>query len=252
MKRITGIILAAGQGTRMMPLTLETPKPLLKIYPGGDLIHYNMQRLHLLVGEYMVVVHYHADSIMSALGHEIDNTPIRYAYQSLQAGTMNAFRTALEELEGDTKHHDGYIISNTDDIIDIGMYKKLQEHIHDNPSQPAICIQKIDDPISKTELGMVAINNQGKFVEIHEKVADINLEFANVGMYYIPSELCKNMPMFSMHSTEEYITDFVNYLAQNHDIALIRSFGPWLRCTSPKDYVKIRSYFGMSTHLSNY
>ena len=77
----TGIIMAAGKGSRMQPLTNHTPKPLAKI-GNQTLLEINMHRLAPLVDSFVIVVYYLADQIEKYIGDTFEGKPVHYAHAS--------------------------------------------------------------------------------------------------------------------------------------------------------------------------
>jgi len=61
-KYMKAIILAAGKGTRLEPLTLETPKAMVEVY-GKPLLAHNMDKLLPYVDEFIIVVKYKQEII---------------------------------------------------------------------------------------------------------------------------------------------------------------------------------------------
>jgi NDP-sugar pyrophosphorylase family protein len=60
------IILAAGKGTRLRPITNTVPKPLVKIY-GKSIIEYNLESIYKHVTEIIIIVQYREEDIISHL-----------------------------------------------------------------------------------------------------------------------------------------------------------------------------------------
>jgi len=88
------IILAAGEGTRMRPLTLKTPKPLLHIN-GRPVLDYVFDALPEEVTEVVVVVLYLGEQIKSYLGDTYRDKKIFYAVGS-EKGNAYSFLAAKE------------------------------------------------------------------------------------------------------------------------------------------------------------
>jgi NDP-sugar pyrophosphorylase family protein len=59
---LDGIILAGGKGTRMRPLTLDTPKPLLLVQ-GRPILEWSLMSLHGIVDHVLIVVKYLKEQI---------------------------------------------------------------------------------------------------------------------------------------------------------------------------------------------
>ena len=74
------VILAAGEGVRMRPLTLRTPKPLLQV-AGRPLLEHIIYALPKDINELIVVIGYLGDQIKNFLGNEYHGLKIQYIWQ---------------------------------------------------------------------------------------------------------------------------------------------------------------------------
>jgi glucose-1-phosphate thymidylyltransferase len=71
------VILSAGKGIRMMPLTANTPKPLLKVN-DKPIINYVLESLPDEIDEIIVVVKYLGDQIREHIGKKYGNKKVKY------------------------------------------------------------------------------------------------------------------------------------------------------------------------------
>lgn len=95
-----GVILAAGKGTRLLPLTEKIPKPLIEV-GGKPFLAYLLERFRYAgCGEVMIVVGHLGDQIIRVLGESGSGMRIRYAWQVQQKGTAPALLLA-EPFVGD-------------------------------------------------------------------------------------------------------------------------------------------------------
>ncbi len=93
------MILAAGLGKRMRPLTDKTPKPLLRV-GGKPLIVYHLEKLRALgIGEVVINVSYLGEKIVKALGDGDEwNLQIQYSIEDEPLETGGAILQALPRL----------------------------------------------------------------------------------------------------------------------------------------------------------
>jgi NDP-sugar pyrophosphorylase family protein len=74
------IILAAGEGTRLKPLTNTRPKPLIEIM-GKSILEYNLECVYKDVDEIFIVVKYLKEKIIEKFGNNYKKVKITYIDQ---------------------------------------------------------------------------------------------------------------------------------------------------------------------------
>ena len=107
------VILAAGVGTRLKPITLETPKPLIEI-GGKAIIDRIFASLPSEVSEVVIVVDHLKDKIKSYVGEEFRGRKVFYIDQGEKKGTFGALLSTRHLFEGDER----FLVLNGDDIHD--------------------------------------------------------------------------------------------------------------------------------------
>src|SRR4051812_10320077 len=93
------VILAAGEGKRMRPLTETMPKPLVPVL-GKPIIEYVLEALPQEVNEVFIITGYKGDMVRAHLGESHDGRPIRYIHQETPSGTAHALALARPHLNG--------------------------------------------------------------------------------------------------------------------------------------------------------
>jgi len=111
---IDAVIMAGGKGTRLRPLTLTTPKPLLKV---GDkpIIEHNLDRLALYgIDDFWISVKYLGEQIENYFGDgKNKNTKIDYVWEDKPLGTIGA----VSKIKNFT--HDYVLITNSDILTNL-------------------------------------------------------------------------------------------------------------------------------------
>ncbi len=191
------VILAAGWGTRMRPLTETRPKPSLKI-AGKTLVEHNLDQLNGLVEEVVVVIGYKGEIIKNEIGDNYKDMRVRYATQKEPIGTGDAARAALPFLD------DQFLILNGDDLY---KRKDLEKCLEKNPS---IMVKEVEDP---TGFGQM-ISKGGKIVDLVEKPVENVSNLVNIGAYYINRSFFEKGIEKSKRGEYE-ITDYIKrYLSE--------------------------------------
>jgi NDP-sugar pyrophosphorylase family protein len=114
------IILAAGEGTRLRPLTLTTPKPLIEV-AGRPIIERIFESLPDQITEVIMVVGHLKEKIINHLGEEFLGKKVTYAEQGEMKGTFGALCCAKENI----KDGEEFLVLNGDDINDKDELKKF-------------------------------------------------------------------------------------------------------------------------------
>lgn len=127
------MILAAGLGTRMRPLTLTTPKPLLPVN-GVPLIEYHIQRLKDAGFDSIVINHaWLGEQIESALGDGSRfGVKINYSAESEPLETAGGIRKALDLLTDQGEQHFAVVNGDVFSNYTFGKLNSREQHLAAN------------------------------------------------------------------------------------------------------------------------
>lgn len=184
------VLLAAGKGSRLHPLTSVVPKPLVQV-AGKPIIEYLMDSLD--VEEYIIVIGHLGEQIQQYYGENYAGTPIRYVTQHELNGTAGALKVALPFLRSN------FLVLNTDDLYAPRDIQQLCE-------QPSILVKNVDDVRSYAEI----ILDDGVPSKIVEKPVNPVSNLANIGAYHFPLRAVDFVERVPLSIRGEYeITDVV-------------------------------------------
>lgn len=145
------IILAAGRGTRLLPLTANTPKPLLDLGTGKTLLEEQIERMRAsgAVDQIVLVVGYLAEQIEAKLQqHLAAGVPLRLVFNPFYDTSNNlvSLWLARHEMEED------FLVTNGDCIFSAGIYGGLAAESGDRIHLVARRPESLDDEDMKIRL----------------------------------------------------------------------------------------------------
>lgn len=213
----TLVILAAGKGTRLAPLTSTTPKPLIKI-AGKPILEWNLENASMYTSGVYMVVGYLSEQIQAYFGSSFHGLPIKYITQKKLNGTAAALNLAKDVSSKKI------IVINGDDIYSKKLFKKTAEN------RDFIAGKYQEDCSS---VGAIKLDN-GKLVEIVEKPKKFVSIMANTGFYFVDKEIFDYFPKVKPSKRGEIeITDLVSLYARDHDVKVIRTDDGWIQISYP-------------------
>ncbi len=205
------VILAAGWGTRLRPLTLGRPKPAIRLLKD-TLIEHNLRELSGLVDEVVIVVGYKDEVIKERIKDEFAGIKINYVRQEEQLGTGHAAQVALPFLD------DEFLILNGDDLY---LKEDIEKCLQQNPS---ILVKEVEDPKGYGQVLTVG-DKVEKIVEKPEK--DVS-NFINIGCYNVNKSFFEKDIKKSSRGEYEII-DFLKYYIEEENtlhFALAKNWRP--------------------------
>ena len=191
------VILAAGNSSRVYPLSATRPKPLLKV-ANKTTIEHNLEQLRGLAREVIIVIGYKEKMIRQYLGRDFKGVKLSYIEQKHRLGTAHALLEAKNRIKGK------FLVLYGDDLYNQKDIKKCLKH------RCSFLVQRIQDP---SQFGVVKI--EGKVIkEIVEKPKKFISDLVNVGVYVFDDKIFKVLKNLGKSQRGEYeLTDGVNILA---------------------------------------
>ncbi len=213
------VIFAAGQGTRMRPVTETRPKPVCPV-AGRPLVEHVMDACRDAVDGYVLVVGYEAAAIREAVGESYAGLPVEYVRQDEQLGTAHAIGRAAEAVDG------RFLALNGDCLIDEDLVAALSA-----ADGAAMAVRSVPDPRS---YGIVAVE-AGRVTGVVEKPEDPPTDLANLGAYAFDPSVFEYVERTELSERGEYeITETIERLiADGHAVAAVETDGAWLDVGRP-------------------
>jgi len=215
------VILAAGKGTRLLPLTAHTPKPLIEVC-GKAILQHIVEALPVEVNEIVLVVSYLEEQIRAFCGDVFCGKRVQYVTQrNPVGGTGDALLCAKPLLRG------RFLVLNGDDIYGKEAIEKALEF------DWAILAAVSQTP---ERFGVLVPNTDGTLKEIIEKPQNPPSNYVNINGLVINNSIFDyTVPASS--TGELYVTDMVNAFVKDHPLKIVEQT-LWLPIGYPDDIEK--------------
>jgi len=215
------VILVAGEGTRMYPLTLNKPKPLIKVGSKTILDHI-IDALPAKIDELILVVGYKGEQIREHCGDEYKGRKVCYIVQEdPKAGTGDALFCAESVVTGK------FLMMYGDDIHGAKTLESAIQHDH------CILASHSNTP---EKFGVLELNENGTLKSIIEKPKAPPSNLVNIGGAVLTHDIFSYKPPLSKVG-EYYITDSITDYAQIFPVDVIEQ-DLWLPIGYPDDIEK--------------
>lgn len=199
------VLICAGKGTRMRPLTETTPKPLIPVC-GKPVLQHIIEALPPEIDELVLVVGYLKEQIKAYCGDEYLGKRVRYCEQEdFAAGTGDALWCAKDLL------HDTFLFMYADDIHGAPALQSIVREKH------AMLAQRSDTP---ERFGVLVQNEDGTLKEIIEKPEHPQSDLVNVGGFLFTEAIFSYYDKIQKKD-DSYLVELVEAYAAEHPVKVI-------------------------------
>lgn len=236
-----GLILAAGRGTRLRPLTHTRPKPVIRL-AGKPIIYYALENLREAgITEVGVVVSPDTQEDIKQALKDFQGVEITYIVQETALGIAHAVGTARDWLGSSP-----FVLYLGDNLFQKGI-TSFVEAFKQGPSA-VIALVRVPDP---RQFG-VAVLNEGRIVKLVEKPKEPPSDLAVAGVYVFGPEIMQIIAELGPSARGEYeITDAIQGLLDNHKVVMGQEIEGWWKDTGrPNDLLDANRLLLVEQHPS--
>ncbi len=215
------VILAAGEGQRLRPFTVNKPKVMIKV-ANKPILEFVVEALRDAgILDIIMVVGYKKSRIMSYFGNGGKwGVKIEYAVQERQVGTAHALKQA-EKLISDDK----FLVLAGDNIVDSETIKRV--------NRPwTLAYKEAEEP---SKYGVLVVSN-GKVEKIVEKPEEPISNLVNTGIYCFTREIFENIDGMTD------LTSVVNSMIEEEYEFRCVEANVWVDIIYPWDIVKVNDF----------
>jgi len=224
------VILVGGEGTRLRPLTCNTPKAIVPILNRPFLEHLLGYLKEHGVTDAILAMGYLPDPIQRCLGDGTQlGVQLTYLVEESPLGTAGAVKNAESYLDGP------FLVFNGDIITGIDLTAMMKRHKEVKP-KVSIALTPVDNP---TIYGVVETDTRGVVQRFVEKPTwdKVTTNMINAGIYILEPEVLAHIPASTPSMFENYL--FPRLLEMGEPILGYPSDAYWIDIGTPEKYLKV-------------
>lgn len=227
------VLLVGGQGTRLRPLTVNTPKPMLPVAGVPFTVHQITRARDAGVRRIVLATSYRAE-VFAAFIEDADlGIEVVIATEEEPLGTGGAIRHALTHLESGPD--DPVLIFNGDVLSGLDIAGLVATHVASG-SDVTLYLTPVEDPRA---YGLVPIDADGRvqaFLEKPSTAAEIVTDLINAGCYVFKRSVIEQIPAGRVVSVER--ETFPGLLEAGAHVRGVVDSGYWLDLGTPLAFVQ--------------
>src|SRR5438874_6672948 len=225
------ILLAGGKGTRLRPLTIHTPKPIVPIF-NRPFLHYQLDLLKQVseIDEVILSLNYQPRRIEEIFGDGGDSgLGIKYVVEPAPLGTAGAVRYAGDQLR------ESVVVFNGDVLTEVDLAAVIALH-RDRRAKATIVLTPVDNP---TAYGLVETDADFNFRRFLEKPKpdEITCDTINAGIYVLEPDTFDRIPKDMPWSIERSF--FPSLVERSETFVAYVYRGYWIDIGTPEKYMQV-------------
>ena len=225
------ILLAGGKGTRLRPLTLNTPKPIVPIF-NRPFLMYQLDQLRQVpeITEVILSLNYQPRRIEETFGNgDALGIKISYAVEPQPLGTGGAIKFSAQTVQ------DSVIVLNGDVLQQIDLQAVIARH-RAAKAKATIVLTPVDNP---SAYGLVETDAEGNVQRFLEKPGqdEITVSTINAGVYVLEPETLDRIPDNAAYSIERQY--FPSLVANGETFVAYVNDGYWIDIGTPEKYRQV-------------
>jgi NDP-sugar pyrophosphorylase family protein len=225
------IMLAGGKGTRLRPLTIHTPKPIVPIF-DRPFLHYQLDLLKRVaeIDEVVISLNYQPRRIEEIFGDGGESgLSIRYVVEPVPLGTGGAVRYAGEALR------ESVIVFNGDVMTQVDLGAVIRLH-RERKAKATIVLTPVENP---SAYGLVETDRDGNIQRFLEKPKpdEITCDTINAGIYVLEPDTFDRIPKDVPWSIERSF--FPSLIERGETFVAYVDRGYWIDIGTPEKYQQV-------------
>ncbi len=176
------VIMAGGTGSRLRPITIERPKPMIPIASKPVMGHIlDLLKRHNII-DTVVTVQYLATQVQDYFGNGNSlGMNIRYSVEEIPLGTAGSVKNSQDLLD------ETFLVISGDSLTNINLTKLIKYH-KENKALATLALYRLSDPV---DYGIINLNSEGQISRFQEKPGrgSVMSDYVNTGIYVLEPEI---------------------------------------------------------------
>ena len=249
-----GILLVGGFGTRLLPLTNKTPKPMLPIANLPVTEHQLLAAKAAGITKVVLATAYLAETFTPYFGDGSKwGIELKYALESEPLGTGGAIRNAAELILAEISENEPIVVFNGDVLSRHDLAAQIKLH-QSSSAAATLHLVNVEDA---RPYGCVPFDESGRVTDFLEKVENPITNSINAGCYVFSPQVIKEIELGKVVSVEREV--FPELLKRGRVVQAFVDNSYWLDMGTPKallkgsqDYVGTREFIvGENSKISS-
>jgi len=223
------VILAAGKGKRLLPLTEDKPKPLVEV-AGKPLLDHIVEAFPSAIKELIIVTGYKGEMIREYCGNEFHGRPVKYVEQKEINGPAKALWLCKDLIKG------RFLFMFADDIHGA---KDLARAVSFSRSILATTSDKPE------RFGVIVRNPDGTISDIEEKPSAPSSNLVTTGPMVLDEHIFDYAPEAPING-EYFMPEIIMRYKEKYPLAVVEE-NLWIPIGYPEDVTKAEKYLTIHT-----
>ena len=225
------ILLAGGKGTRLRPLTIHTPKPIVPIF-DRPFLQFQLDLIKKVseIDEVILSLNYQPRRIEEIFGDGSDTgLSLRYMVEPAPLGTAGAIKFAAKNID------DSIVVFNGDVLTDVDLGAIIALH-RERKAKATIVLTPVDNP---SAYGLVETDARGNILRFIEKPepGQITCDTINAGIYVLEPGTFDRIPNDVPYSIER--SYFPSLIERGETFVAYIYKGYWIDIGTPEKYMQV-------------
>lgn len=225
----TAVVLAAGEGIRLRPLTRNRPKPMLPAANRPILEHVLDALVDAGIDSLVLVVGYRRERVQEYFGSSYRDVPIEYVVQRKQLGSGHALLQAREAVDGPL------LVVNGDQVTEAASVRTVLDTFAEETAPAVMAVLERRDA---SKYGAITLRDRD-IDAIVEKPNTDDYRLMNGGIYAFDESIFAAIDRTERQEGELSLTDTIARIVDTERVRGVRTGGLWVDATYPWDLLEV-------------